>query len=379
MPTPPTTSPRSAYVHVPFCRHRCAYCNFTVVAGRDELAQQYLAAVAREWSRLEQPQTVDTLYFGGGTPTQLTLPQLEQLLELAARWHPLAAGGEWTVEANPEDVTGPLVDLLLAAGVTRVSLGSQSLSAAKLVALDRQHAPGAVASASRLIRTAGLQLATDLIFAAPGETLADWCDDLAATLALSPDHVSTYGLTFERGTQFWSRLTRGQMSEADEELQREMFAAAIETLAAAGFEHYEVSNFARPGRRSRHNEAYWAGAEYFAVGPGAARYVAGVRETNHRSTTTYLRRVLAGQSPVAQREQLAPDESARERLIFGLRRLEGVERSWFRARTGFEMDELAGPAIARFVELGLLVDDGAAVRLTRDGLFVSDAIWPDLL
>jgi oxygen-independent coproporphyrinogen-3 oxidase len=158
-----------------------------------------------------------------------------------------------------------------------------------------------------------------------------------------------------------------------------MYAEAIERLAAAGFDHYEVSNFARPGRRSRHNEVYWAGGEYYAAGPGAARYVGGVRETNHRSTTTYLKRVLAGESPVAESERLEPEARARERLVLGLRRMEGVDRRAFAEAAGYAIDELAGPAIARFVRMGLLADDGRRVRLTREGLFVSDALWPELV
>jgi oxygen-independent coproporphyrinogen-3 oxidase len=158
-----------------------------------------------------------------------------------------------------------------------------------------------------------------------------------------------------------------------------MYAEAIDTLAAAGFEHYEVSNFARPGRRSRLNETYWAAKEYYAAGPGAARYVAGVRETNHKSTTTYLKRVLAGESPVAEREELSPDQRAREQLVLGLRRIEGVDRALFAATSGHELSELAGSAIKKFTELKLLSDDGARVKLTREGLFVSDALWPELL
>ncbi|MAT68372.1 MAG: coproporphyrinogen III oxidase [Planctomycetaceae bacterium] len=377
--SPPLNLPRSAYVHVPFCRHRCGYCNFAVVAGRDDLADAYLTAVEREWQSLGQPRPVDTLYFGGGTPTQLALPQLQQLCQLARQWHPLAADGEWTVEANPDDVDAPLVELLAGVGVTRISLGSQSLNAAKLAALDRTHSPEAVRRAAELVQAAGLQLAADLIFAAPGETLAEWRADLAEMIALAPDHVSTYGLTIERGTRFFGQQQRGAVVEVDEQLQRDMYAAAIDELSAAGLEHYEISNFATPGRRSRHNEAYWAGAEYYAVGPGAARYVAGVRETNHRSTTTYLRRVLAGESPVELREQLDPESAARERLVFGLRRLQGVSRDWFHEQTGFQVDQLAGPAIAKYASLGLLADNGARVQLTREGLFVSDAIWPDLL
>jgi oxygen-independent coproporphyrinogen-3 oxidase len=158
-----------------------------------------------------------------------------------------------------------------------------------------------------------------------------------------------------------------------------MYALAIDRLTAAGFEHYEVSNFARPGCRSRHNETYWSGDGYYAAGPGAARYVDNVRETNHRSTTTYLKRVLAGESPVAEREMLSAEPRARELLVFGLRRMEGVSHRDFAQRTGYEIDDLIAAPLRKYIELGFLTDDGRQVRLTRDGLFVSDAIWPEFL
>src|SRR6185437_1697620 len=214
---------------------------------------------------------------------------------------------------------------------------------------------------------------------APGETLAVWRRDLASALRLTPDHVSTYGLTYERGTTFWNRLSRGRLVRLDEELERSMYAEAIDALAEAGYEHYEVSNFARPGHRCRHNEIYWAAEEYYAAGPGAAHYLAGRRETNHRSTTTWLKRVLAGESPVAESGTLSPEDRAREALVLGVRRMEGVDRREFAARTGFEIDVLVGRELSRFVELGLLIGEGGRVRLTREGLFVSDAIWPAFL
>ncbi len=165
----------------------------------------------------------------------------------------------------------------------------------------------------------------------------------------------------------------------EEDLELSLYATAIDTLVAAGYEHYEVSNFARPGHRCRHNETYWSGEEYLAVGPGAARYVGGRREMNHRSTTTWLKRVLAGESPVAEAETLAPAERARELLVFALRRLEGIDRETFAQRSGMGLDALVGEPLARFVEQGLLLDDGRRVRLSRAGLFVSDAIWPHFL
>jgi len=364
---------------VPFCQHHCGYCNFTVLSGRDDLAAQYLVAIERELAVLGVARPIETLFLGGGTPTHLQPAELEELLATVRRWFALAAGYEFTVEANPADVSPQIVAILKRAGVTRLSLGAQSFAAEKLARLERDHKPDDIARAVALAREAGMSASLDLIFAAPGESLAGWRDDLAQAIALRPEHVSTYGLTFERGTTFWGRLARGELVRADEETERAMYEMAIDTLVMAGFEHYEVSNFDQPAHRCRHNEVYWSGEEYFAAGPGAARYIDGRRETNHRSTTTWLRRVLAGQSPVAEQETLSPEDRARESLVLGLRRLAGVRRAEFAARTGYEVDALVGDVLAGFVARGLLADDGRSVRLTREGLLVSDALWPKFL
>jgi oxygen-independent coproporphyrinogen-3 oxidase len=371
--------PRSAYIHVPFCLHRCGYCDFAVIAGRDDLIEPFLAALAKELSWLGSPRAVETLYVGGGTPSHLPVAELARLCELLVTWHPLLLDCEWTVEANPETLTADRLAVLAEQGVTRISLGVQSFQDAKLTALDRRHDRAAALAAVERVHAAGLQASVDLIFAAPGETIADWRRDLADAVSLESGHISTYGLTFESGTAFTVARTRGKLHELDEELQRTMYAEAIDSLSAAGFTHYEVSNFRRPGCHSRHNEVYWAGKEYYAAGPGAARYVGGVRETNIRSTLGYLARVEAGESPVADREELPPEARARERLVLGLRRLRGVDKLAFSAASGYEVDALAGPAIQKFAAAGLLDDSPANVRLTREGLFVSDGIWPELL
>lgn len=368
-------SPRAAYVHVPFCAHRCGYCNFTLIAGRDDLIDLYLKALRQELSGLASPRQVDTLFLGGGTPTHLAPAALDRLFQIVLECFRPAAGAEITVEANPSGFDNDRVAVLADRGVTRLSLGAQSFNSTKLRALERDHAPADISAAVQLARPRVRSLSVDLIFAAPGETLGDWRADLDAALRLQPDHISTYGLTYERGTAFWGRRQRGQLRPTDEDLERAMYAEAIDRLTAEGFEHYEVSNFARPGHRCRHNEHYWAAREYDAAGPGAARFVDGRREVNHRSTTTWLRRVLGGQSPVAEREQLSPEDRAREALVLGLRRLEGVDRREFRRQTGFDIDPLVGAELRRLVNLGMLSDCGERVRLTRDGLFVSDSIW----
>jgi oxygen-independent coproporphyrinogen III oxidase len=374
-----TATPRAAYIHVPFCHHRCGYCNFTLVAGRDDLIESYLKAIEIELSWLGQPREVDTLFFGGGTPTYLNPSAIERLLRVVLKWHPLAAGHELTVEANPADVDVQRSAILADHGVTRLSLGAQSFHAAKLRRLERDHLATHTAHALELARSRGFDVSLDLIFGTPGETVADWERDLKSAIGLAPDHISTYGLTYERGTAFWSRLQRGNLQRVAEETDRQMYEIAIDSLTAAGLEHYEVSNFARPGKRCRHNETYWSGESYFAAGPSAARYVAGVRESNHRSVTTWLKRVLAGQSPVAQRERLCPEERAREQLVFGLRRLEGVDRDWFMNRTSFAIDDLVAEPLEQFVAFGLLADNGRRIALTRAGLLVSDSIWPHFL
>jgi len=375
----PARSPTAAYIHVPFCAHRCGYCNFTLVAGRDDLVDRYLDAVAVELRSVGGVYAVDTIFFGGGTPTHLPASALARLFDLVERAFPLAPGGEFSVEANPIDVTPQLVELLARRGVTRLSLGAQSFDPGKLTLLERDHSPETIRRAYRWAADALQAVSLDLIFGCPEEDAATWQADLDAAIELAPAHVSTYGLTIERGTAFWARRAKGRLTPLDEEQERGLYAQAIDSLAAAGYEHYEVSNFAQPGRRCRHNENYWSGGDYFAVGPGAARHLAGRRELNHRSATTYIKRVLGGQSPVAESEQLGPEDRARERLVFGLRRMAGVERGEFVRATGFALDALGGEALRRFVDAGLLADDGASVRLTREGLFVSDALWPHFL
>ena len=245
------------------------------------------------------------------------------------------------------------------------------MTAAKLEVLERDHRLPEILAAYQLCRDHFASVSLDLMFAVPGESIDQWQADLNRAIELNPDHLSVYGLTFEKGARFWGDLARGELIDVGEEQQRQMYQLAIDELTRHGWEHYEVSNFARPGHRCRHNEVYWVGDEYFAAGPGAARYVNGQRQTNHRSTLTYIRRMLAGQSPVAESESeaeaLSAEDRAREQLVFGLRMLEGVERERFATRTGFTVDQLVAEPLQRFVELGLLDDNGSRIRLTAPG------------
>ena len=350
-----------------------------MISGRDDLIGDYLRALELELQHLGNPREVDTIFFGGGTPTHLSDDQTDRLFAIVRKWFPPAPGYEFSVEANPLDLTQSRVQQLQDLGVNRLSIGGQSFAASKLQILERDHSPADLTTAIRRSLANIHSVSNDLIFGVPNETREQWQQDLRQTIELGPHHVSTYGLTFEQGTSFWTRRERGGLQSLDEELERQMYEAAIDTLTAAGYEHYEVSNFAKPGHRCRHNEAYWAGDSYYAAGPGAARYVGGQREMNHRSTTTWLKRVLAGESPVAESETLNPEDRAREMLVFGLRRIAGVQRADFAARTGFEVDALISQSLPKFVDQNLLFDDGASIRLTRPGLLVSDSIWPYFL
>lgn len=372
-------TPRSAYIHVPFCTHRCGYCNFTVIAGRDDLIGAYLEAIEKELEQLGQPHEVDTLFLGGGTPTHLAPAELEKLVSLATKWFPLAPGAELSVEANPIDITPERVHVLHSTGVNRVSLGVQSFHDDKLKLLERDHNRDLVTAAAELLLPRIPNLSFDLIFAAPGETLPQWEDDLQSAINLGVSHISTYGLTFEKGTTFWNRLHHDQLHEVDEELQREMYLAAIDHLTTAGFQHYEVSNFARPGNQSRHNMQYWLGKRYFAAGPGASRHVGMIRETNHRSTTAYIRRMQQGTSPVAEYEVLTSQMKAREQLVFGLRMIDGIHIPTFKKDTGMTPWELCGTEIDQFLHLELLDHSYERLRLTREGLLLADTICVELL
>ncbi|MCH5374464.1 MAG: radical SAM family heme chaperone HemW, partial [Planctomycetes bacterium] len=347
--------------------------------GRDDLIDRFLNALERELQLLERPRPVDTLFLGGGTPTHLAPAQLERLLEIVTRWFPPSESAEFSIEANPSDLRPEKTSLLIAAGVNRLSVGVQSFDDAKLSRLERDHRRAGLLRWLNAVRGRFASLSLDLIFGAPGESLGVWMRDLEAVIEQRPDHISTYGLTYEKGAAFWGRLAKGRLRAADEELERQMYLSAIDRLTAAGWEHYEVSNFARPGHRCHHNETYWTGGEYYAAGPGAARYVSGVRETNHRSTTTWMQRVLAGRSPVAYREQLGSEDKARERLVFQLRMIDGVDEPQFQRETGFRVESLVGEQLPELVTRGLIARCGNTLRLTREGLLVSDSIWPRFL
>jgi oxygen-independent coproporphyrinogen-3 oxidase len=373
--------PRAAYVHIPFCAHKCGYCDFASLAGVDHLADRYLSALEREMAMvLGRPQEVDTIFVGGGTPTRLDAAQLERLTGIIRRWLVRAPGAEWTVEANPGTLDVEKAEILAEAGVDRVSLGAQSFRTESLRVLERHHGRPEVEQAVAIVGPRFPRWSLDLIFGVPGSELDHWRSDLDVALGFGPAHLSCYGLVFEKGTALWKQQQSGEVRPVDEEVERSMYEATMERLAGAGLAMYEISNFARPGHESRHNLVYWANEAYFGFGVGAARYVRGVRSVNTRDLAGYLRRIEEGETARGPTEELPPEERARETAILMLRRTAlGIDREDFRQRTGFEIDRLAGPAIERFQTQGYLEDDGRRLRLTHEGVFVADRVLCDFL
>ncbi|MFE6994565.1 radical SAM family heme chaperone HemW [Microbacterium sp. NPDC057659] len=376
-----SATPFSAYLHVPFCRVRCGYCDFNTYtatelrgARQDEYADTLNAEVALAREVLGEAggiRPLHSVFFGGGTPTLLPAGDLARMLDTTISAFGLEAGAEVTVEANPDTVTPEVAARLAEAGVTRLSIGMQSAVPHVLAALDRTHRPENVRTAVEAAREAGLAVSVDLIYGAPGESLGDWEASLDAALALDPDHISAYALIIEDGTKLARQIRRGEVPAPDDDLQADMYELADARLGAAGFGWYEVSNWARRAeQRSRHNLAYWLGSDWWGFGPGAHSHVAGLRWWNVKHPAAYAQRLAAGESPAAGRER--PDEDARmlERVLLRSRLADGIP-----------LDDL--PIDNRDVVAGLIADglvDGASalrekrLRLTLQGRLLADAV-----
>lgn len=378
---PPWLVPRSAYVHIPFCAHHCGYCDFAVTAGQDRLIDAYLDGLDMEISRDSRIPNLQlrTLFLGGGTPSHLSVDQLDRLFTTLHRHFKFEPDAEISLEANPDSFDVQKAKRLAEYGVNRISLGVQSFQAHVLRVLERHHEPTHVAPAVAAAKQHLGRVSLDLIFGVPGQSLDGWAADLRHALALEPEQISTYGLTFEKGTRLWKQWQRRELLPLAEDLELAMYRLAMETLEGAGYEQYEISSFARPGACCRHNHVYWANEACLGFGVGAAAYVNGTRTLNTRSTADYIRKASAGESLVFQSETLDPEDRARETMAVNLRRAAGIERGRFREQTTYELDALTGLAVQRHVQAGLLLDDGSRVFLTREGRCVADSIFRDIL
>jgi oxygen-independent coproporphyrinogen-3 oxidase len=377
------TEPFSLYVHLPWCRHVCPYCDFNVYAAAVPPEREYVAGLVGELtaSARREPWTgrrAKTAYLGGGTPTLLSPAAIASLLEGAARAFGLVDGAEVTLEANPGTVSRERLAGYRVAGVNRLSLGAQSFHPRHLRTLGRDHGPEDVARAVDGARAAGFaNLSLDLIFGVPGETPAEWERDLAATIALGPEHVSTYALTYEPGTPFHAWRASGRLRAVDEDGEADMAEAAVALLGAGGYERYEISSFARPGFASRHNLSYWDGSEYLGLGAGAhsfSRHPApGRRWVNERLPARYLAAVHATGSAVSGEERLTEAQARAEFCFTGLRQVAGVDTATFRRRFGVDVSS-AFPHLAGLVSGGLVETADGRLRLTERGRRFADSV-----
>ena len=395
--TPPTDDPVALYVHIPFCDHRCAYCDFNAYAGLDRLIPDYCAALQREvgqWRAALAGREVSTIFFGGGTPSLTPLPLLGEIFAALGAAFALRDDAEITLEANPGTVDEAYLRGLRSLGVNRLSLGVQSFADDELLLLDRIHDAATAEDAYHAARRAGFDnVNLDLMFGLQGQGLDGWRRNLARALLLRPEHLSLYALTIEDGTKLAKQVQTGSAPAPDPDLQADMYEAAAELLTSAGYEQYEISNWRLPGRACRHNLVYWRNEPYLGLGAGAHSHLLGRRFSVVRAPSAYIAKVgradngpPAPDQPLSARfPQLAeetPDDpltDASDTLILGLRLNDGIDLAAFTARHGRGADELAGPALAELTDWGLLERASGRLRLTDRGRFIASEVFVRLL
>jgi len=370
---------RSLYVHVPFCAHKCEYCAFYSAPPGGDQVQRYVAALVRELELIAPECRPETIFFGGGTPSLLTLSQWERILEAMHRLG-LAGAAEWTVECNPATVSADKARLLRSAGVSRISMGVQSFDDGLLERLGRIHTREQVYRSLDLLRGAGFtNLNVDLMFAIPGQTRDVWSRTVDEALHLGTEHLSCYEVIYEEDTPLYEQLKAGQF-DVDEDLACAMYDLLVDRLAASGFRQYEIANFARddagaaiPSRACRHNVGYWRGRDSYGLGPSASEYVRGLRSRNWANTPLYCEHLERGRRAKEFAEALPPLARAGELAAFGLRMTSGWPYDEFRERTGFDLRKEFGGELAQLQSRGWGEDAGDSFRLTRQGLRFADA------
>ena len=392
------TDCRALYVHIPFCCAKCAYCDFNSYARQERLIPAYVDALLREaafWSGANAVATVETLYLGGGTPSLLPIEEAALLLDGLRRLFVIAPDAEITTEANPESVDTDRLRALRRLGVNRLSLGIQSFDDGELRLLGRIHDAATAETAYRAARAAGFaDVSLDLIFGLPGQTVAQWRRSLESALALEPDHLSLYALTLEDSTPLSRRVSAGKCPEPDADVQADMYAWSGDRLAAAGYEHYEISNWAQPNHRCRHNLVYWRAEPYLGLGAGAHSYLAGCRFAGERTPRRYIALVdrLAAAAPagdpltdptrlpqVTTAERLDTATEMADAIIVGLRLTDGISPAVFQRRFGVDLSERYAREIEEVSGLGLLESADGRMRLTERGRLLGNDVFQRFL
>lgn len=365
--------PTSAYVHIPFCTQICYYCDFSKVFIKNQPVDSYLEHLLEEFQSYDI-QKLRTLYIGGGTPTALSSPQLEVLLNGLTKNLDLSALEELTIEANPGDLDADKIAVLKNSAVNRVSLGVQTFDNKMLKKIGRSHLEKDIYENIDRLKLAGFDnISIDLIYALPGQTMEQVKENVAKAIGLDIPHMSLYSLILENHTVFMNRMRRGKLPLPKEELEAEMFEYIIAELERAGFEHYEISNFSKSGFESRHNLMYWDNAEYYGIGAGASGYVNGIRYKNHGPIRHYLSAVEDGNARITE-EHLSQKEQMEEEMFLGLRKKSGVSMARFEEKFGRSFDELYGEIVRDLVQKGLMQIEGDRVRMTKRGLFLGDTV-----
>ncbi len=372
----PDSTSTTLYVHVPFCVVKCGYCDFNSYPVEDtSVVDRFLTALDLELrlaTRLAAPPTV---FIGGGTPTYLDSQQFERLFEILNEHVKLSACAEVSMEANPESLTLEKAKIAKAAGVNRVSIGVQSFHPDHLIFLDRAHDKDKAIAAYENVRQAGFDnVSLDLMFSIPGQTLEQWDQDLQQVVALGPDHLSCYNLTFEAGTKLTKAMKDGRVTANDDRLDRSLFDHTRTVLGSAGYDAYEISNFAGRGGPCLHNDHYWLQGDYLGVGPGAASHRMGWRGTNLKPVEAWASSIERGFLPTGDAEVLAPHQRAAEAIWLGLRRKQGIDLASTETSLGLPVHELFKTTIDRYAAMGWLELDGTSLRLQGEGLIFADAI-----
>lgn len=365
--------PTSAYVHIPFCTQICYYCDFSKVFIKNQPVDAYLQALIREFRSYDITE-LRTLYIGGGTPTSISAVQLDYLLTELSRDLNLNTLEEFTIEANPGDLTVDKIEVLQKSAVNRVSLGVQTFNDKHLKRIGRSHNEAQIYSTIDALKTAGFQnISIDLIYALPGQTMDDVRSNVAKALSLNIPHLSLYSLILEHHTVFMNKMRRGKLHLPTEDLEAEMFEYIISEMERNGFEHYEISNFTKPGFESRHNLMYWDNVEYYGVGAGASGYLDGIRYRNRGPIQHYLKGGSEGNARLSE-EVLSKNEMMEEELFLGLRKKEGVSIGKFEQKFGTSFEKRYGQIVQELQSDGLLKENNDFIQMTKKGLFLGDTV-----
>lgn len=374
---------KSAYLHIPFCEHICYYCDFNKVFIEGQPVDEYIDMLIREMSFLKEEVSahpLSTMYIGGGTPTSLSAKQLEKLMIGIHEQLPLASGVEFTVEANPGDLTADKISVLKNYGVNRLSMGVQSFDDRLLKKIGRKHTASDVFDTMRLLEKSGLNnVSIDLIYALPGQSLESFQDSLDKALSLDLPHYSLYSLILENQTVFYNLARQGRLHLPDEDEEGDMFDLAATFMEAHGRKQYEVSNFAIPGKESQHNLVYWNNEEYYGLGAGASGYLDGVRYRNFGPIQQYMQPLKEQKRPIRDEEILTEQARMEEELFLGLRKREGVSYTLFYEKFNQSLDEVFGNVIEELVAEKLLVKDTQHIALTRRGLALGNNVFQRFL